>query len=239
MAEEQDLHESVSKWKLPVGVFFKDARRVFKWDILGKEILEIAFPAALAVAADPVASLIDTAFIGHIGPVELAAAGVSIALFNQASRITIFPLVSITTSFVAEEDTVAKMNIKSEKGEQLQKADMLDDLEKGAAEPNGTAKENGKHLEKFSTENSRMEEASAEDDEHVRWEKVHLKRKVLRTTVDKRPSDLMSTNKRQKSRNRSDTLLQHRQHSSLEQYLAFCKPYFSCLQPKFSWASWV
>lgn len=42
-------------------------RRVFKWDILGKEILEIAFPAALAVAADPVASLIDTAFIGHIG----------------------------------------------------------------------------------------------------------------------------------------------------------------------------
>ncbi|PQP96447.1 protein DETOXIFICATION 43 [Prunus yedoensis var. nudiflora] len=155
MAEEQDLHESVSKWKLPVGVFFKDARRVFKWDILGKEILEIAFPAALAVAADPVASLIDTAFIGHIGPVELAAAGVSIALFNQASRITIFPLVSITTSFVAEEDTVAKMNIKSEKGEQLQKADMLDDLEKGAAEPNGTAKENV------------GEEASAEDDEHM------------------------------------------------------------------------
>ncbi|BFG20193.1 hypothetical protein CerSpe_064680 [Prunus speciosa] len=238
MAEEQDLHESVSKWKLPVGVFFKDARRVFKWDILGKEILEIAFPAALAVAADPVASLIDTAFIGHIGPVELAAAGVSIALFNQASRITIFPLVSITTSFVAEEDTVAKMNIKSEKGEQLQKADMLDDLEKGAAEPNSTAKENGKHLEKFSTENSRMEEASAEDDEHVAVGKGALEAKGessdnglpesseankaiaenvklekaekgaaknsdppengSRTTVDKRPSDLMSTNKKAK-----------------------------------------
>ncbi|XP_021800635.1 protein DETOXIFICATION 43-like isoform X3 [Prunus avium] len=160
MAEEQDLHAPVSKWKMPVGVFFKDARRVFKWDILGKEILDIALPAALATAADPIASLIDTAFIGHIGPVELAAAGVSIALFNQASRITIFPLVSITTSFVAEEDTVAKMNIKSEKSEQLQKADMLDDLEKGAAKPNGTAKENGKHLG-----NGKMEEASAEDDE--------------------------------------------------------------------------
>jgi protein involved in sex pheromone biosynthesis len=40
------------------------------------------------------------------GPVELAAVGVSIALFNQASRIAIFPLVSITTSFVAEEDTL-------------------------------------------------------------------------------------------------------------------------------------
>jgi protein involved in sex pheromone biosynthesis len=40
------------------------------------------------------------------GLVELAAVGVSIALFNQASRIAIFPLVSITTSFVAEEDTL-------------------------------------------------------------------------------------------------------------------------------------
>jgi len=47
--------------------------------------------------------------------VELAAAGVSIALFNQASRITIFPLVSITTSFVAEEDTIERMNIKASK----------------------------------------------------------------------------------------------------------------------------
>lgn len=32
--------------------------------------------------------------------------GVSIALFNQVSRIAIFPLVSVTTSFVAEEDTM-------------------------------------------------------------------------------------------------------------------------------------
>ncbi|KAI9116601.1 hypothetical protein K1719_012259 [Acacia pycnantha] len=95
-----------SKWKMPLFVFFNDARNVFKMDSIGKELLGIAFPAALAVAADPIASLIDTAFIGHLGPVELAAAGVSITLFNQASRITIFPLVSITTSFVAEEDTL-------------------------------------------------------------------------------------------------------------------------------------
>lgn len=43
------------------------------------------------------------------GPTELAAVGVSIAVFNQASRITIFPLVSVTTSFVAEEDAASKM----------------------------------------------------------------------------------------------------------------------------------
>ncbi|XP_004499881.1 protein DETOXIFICATION 43-like [Cicer arietinum] len=102
-----------NKWMLPLSVFFKDARLVFKMDSLAKELLGIAFPSALAVAADPIASLIDTAFIGHLGPVELAAAGVSIALFNQASRITIFPLVSITTSFVAEEDTINKINIRA------------------------------------------------------------------------------------------------------------------------------
>ncbi|KAK4773575.1 hypothetical protein SAY87_028594 [Trapa incisa] len=81
------------------------SRLVFKCDALGLEIAQIALPDALALAADPIASLIDTAFIGQIGPVELAAVGVSIALFNQVSRIAIFPPVSVTTSFVAEEDT--------------------------------------------------------------------------------------------------------------------------------------
>ncbi|XP_054812251.1 protein DETOXIFICATION 43-like [Prosopis cineraria] len=98
-----------NKWKMPLLVFFKDARKVLRLDSIGRELLGIAFPAALAVAADPIASLIDTAFIGHLGAVELAAAGISITLFNQASRITIFPLVSVTTSFVAEEDTLKKI----------------------------------------------------------------------------------------------------------------------------------
>ena len=42
--------------------------------------------------------------MSHTGPVELAAVGISIAIFNQASKIAIFPLVSITTSFVAETE---------------------------------------------------------------------------------------------------------------------------------------
>ncbi|AAD30646.1 Hypothetical protein [Arabidopsis thaliana] len=88
----------------PLYIFFSDFRSVLKFDELGLEIARIALPAALALTADPIASLVDTAFIGQIGPVELAAVGVSIALFNQVSRIAIFPLVSITTSFVAEED---------------------------------------------------------------------------------------------------------------------------------------
>uniref|UniRef100_A0A803LBZ5 Protein DETOXIFICATION n=1 Tax=Chenopodium quinoa TaxID=63459 RepID=A0A803LBZ5_CHEQI len=111
-----------NKWKIPLSVFFKDARSVFKMDSLGLEILRIAIPAALALAADPVASLIDTVFIGHIGAVELAAVGVSIAIFNQASKITIYPLVSITTSFVAEEETVSKMNAEVEDAENQKEA---------------------------------------------------------------------------------------------------------------------
>ncbi|KAF3780576.1 DETOXIFICATION 42 protein [Nymphaea thermarum] len=91
-------------------------------DELGIEIAQIAFPAALALTADPIASLVDTAFIGQIGPVELAAVGVAIAVFNQASRIAIFPLVSVTTSFVAEEDATCQVptneltNLELEKG---------------------------------------------------------------------------------------------------------------------------
>ncbi|KAK8614375.1 hypothetical protein V6N13_122735 [Hibiscus sabdariffa] len=56
-----------------------------------------------------------------LGPVELAAVRVSIAIFNQASRITIFPLVTITTSFVAEEDTLAKITPEAAKFEDLEK----------------------------------------------------------------------------------------------------------------------
>ncbi|KAJ9558439.1 hypothetical protein OSB04_013053 [Centaurea solstitialis] len=95
----------------------RSCRLVLKMDALGKEILSIAVPAAMALAADPIASLIDTAFIGRIGPVEIAAVGVSIAIFNQVSKVAIFPLVSITTSFVAEEESLEKMKLQNtEKG---------------------------------------------------------------------------------------------------------------------------
>lgn len=38
-----------------------------KVDELALEILSIALPAALALAADPIASLVDSAFVGHLG----------------------------------------------------------------------------------------------------------------------------------------------------------------------------
>ncbi|XVF47392.1 hypothetical protein PTKIN_Ptkin03bG0105300 [Pterospermum kingtungense] len=120
ITEEDDPYPYRLKMRLPILIFFKGARHVFKLDELGSEIAQIALPAALALTADPIASLVDTAFIGRIGPVELAAVGVSIALFNQVSRIAIFPLVSVTTSFVAEEDTIGRVSPEAQESEYLE-----------------------------------------------------------------------------------------------------------------------
>ncbi|KAJ6984835.1 hypothetical protein D5086_017983 [Populus alba] len=151
MSEEGALQPvGLRKPKIPLSVFFRDARRVFKKDELGSEIIRIALPAAMALAADPVASLVDTAFIGRLGPVEIAAVGVAIAIFNQASKVTIFPLVSITTSFVAEEETLQRnREVEAEKAGDLNKDaesgkakesvpddEMLENLEKGSATNN-------------------------------------------------------------------------------------------------------
>lgn len=119
-------------------MYIQICRHVFSMDAIGREILSMAFPAALALASDPVASLIDTAFIGRLGAVQLAAVGVSIAIFNQASRITIFPIVSITTSFVAEEDTMERMKEEEANKANLVHADTIlvqDSLEKGLPSP--------------------------------------------------------------------------------------------------------
>ncbi|GMP51375.1 hypothetical protein CsSME_00017628 [Camellia sinensis var. sinensis] len=86
----------------------------FKVDALGLEILSIALPAALALAADPIASLVDTAFVGHLGSVELAAIGVSVSVVNLVSKLFNVPLLNVTTSFVAEEQAlVAKSDDES------------------------------------------------------------------------------------------------------------------------------
>lgn len=93
--------------------------------------MPIALPAALALAADPITSLVDTAFVGHLGKfymlsvwflnftfakhesndlagsAELAAVGVSVSVFNLVSKLFNVPLLNVTTSFVAEEQAFA------------------------------------------------------------------------------------------------------------------------------------
>ncbi len=49
-----------------------------------RDILALALPALGALAADPLVSLVDTAFVGRLGPVELAALGVNASVFAFA-----------------------------------------------------------------------------------------------------------------------------------------------------------
>jgi MATE family multidrug resistance protein len=49
-----------------------------------REILTLALPALGALAADPLVSLVDTAFVGRLGRVPLAALGVNVAVFSFA-----------------------------------------------------------------------------------------------------------------------------------------------------------
>lgn len=49
-----------------------------------REIVGLALPAMVALAADPLLSLVDTALVGRLGTVPLAALGVSVALFTLA-----------------------------------------------------------------------------------------------------------------------------------------------------------
>ncbi|KAL6138938.1 hypothetical protein ACLB2K_064216 [Fragaria x ananassa] len=85
-----------------------------KYDGIVVDILSIALPAALALAADPITSLVDTAFVGHLGSVELAAVGVSASVFNLVSKLFNVPLLNITTSFVAEEQALVLGKAKDE-----------------------------------------------------------------------------------------------------------------------------
>ncbi|TVU27509.1 hypothetical protein EJB05_30126 [Eragrostis curvula] len=78
----------------------------FKIDSVAADIISIAAPAVLALAADPITALVDTAFVGHIGSAELAAVGASIAVFNLVSKLFNVPLLTVTTSFVAEQQAV-------------------------------------------------------------------------------------------------------------------------------------
>ncbi|KAH1199403.1 Protein DETOXIFICATION 44, chloroplastic [Glycine max] len=112
-ASSQNKMPTLIPWKLrpsnplPLNRLMIPLLRCFVVSVL------IALPAALALAADPIASLIDTAFVGHIGAVELAAVGVSASGFNLVSKAFNVPLLNVTTSFVAEEQALIRKEEES------------------------------------------------------------------------------------------------------------------------------
>ncbi|KAM7268054.1 hypothetical protein ACFE04_010220 [Oxalis oulophora] len=205
MAEPQ-LTNNVNNWKMPLLFFFNDARLVFKMDSLGKEILRIAVPGALALAADPVASLIDTAFIGRIGAVELGAVGVAIAIFNQASKVTIFPLVNITTSFVAEEEAVGINSVSGSKDKESPEKISANETEvkelPPPPPPPGDSKQNveGSSLNKIKAKDPGPKDRDLERGESVNGEKkkVQTENGMLSTATGLSSENLKARSKKEK-----------------------------------------
>lgn len=68
-----------------------------------QELVMLSLPAIAGQALEPLAQLMETAYIGRLGPVELASAGVSMSVFNIISKLFNMPLLSVATSFVAED----------------------------------------------------------------------------------------------------------------------------------------
>jgi len=68
---------------------------------LDKEIISISLPMLATLAADPIAGLVDTAYLGRLGASELAGVGVALSIFNTVSKLFSVPLLSVTTSSVA------------------------------------------------------------------------------------------------------------------------------------------
>lgn len=80
-------------------------------DDFGQELMVLAIPAIIGQAIEPMGQLMETAYVGRLGPVELAAVGVSISIFNLISKLFNIPLLNVTTSFVAED---ASKTVRSE-----------------------------------------------------------------------------------------------------------------------------
>nr|XP_023870793.1 protein DETOXIFICATION 45, chloroplastic-like isoform X3 [Quercus suber] len=75
----------------------------------------LSLPAIGGQALEPLAQLMETAYIGRLGPVELGSAGISTNIFNCISKLFNIPLLSIATSFVAED--ISKNSVKDSASE--------------------------------------------------------------------------------------------------------------------------
>ncbi|XP_030941386.1 protein DETOXIFICATION 45, chloroplastic-like isoform X2 [Quercus lobata] len=75
----------------------------------------LSLPAIGGQALEPLAQLMETAYIGRLGPVELGSAGISTNIFNCISKLFNIPLLSVATSFVAED--ISKNSVKDSSSE--------------------------------------------------------------------------------------------------------------------------
>jgi len=75
---------------------------------LTREFFSIGFPAFIQLAAEPLASLVDTAYLGRLGPDVLGGAGVAISAQYAVSKLYNDPLLRTSISLVASIDGQAR-----------------------------------------------------------------------------------------------------------------------------------
>jgi hypothetical protein len=83
---------------------------------LNKEFFSIAVPAFIQLAAEPLASLVDTAYLGRMGPEVLGGAGVAISAQYAVSKLYNDPLLRTSISLIASQDGKARGNQASDTG---------------------------------------------------------------------------------------------------------------------------
>jgi len=71
---------------------------------LTREFFSIAIPAFVQLAAEPLAGLVDTAYLGRLGPEVLGGAGVAISAHYAIGKLYNDPLLRTSISLVASED---------------------------------------------------------------------------------------------------------------------------------------
>lgn len=69
-----------------------------------REFLTIGGPALIQLAAEPLASLVDTAYLGRLGPDVLGGAGVAVSAQYAVSKLYNDPLLRTSISLVAAQD---------------------------------------------------------------------------------------------------------------------------------------
>ena len=76
-----------------------------------KQNLAIALPALMGLLADPVLSMVDTGFVGTIGPLHLGALGVCTGIFNMFFSIFRGSTVATTSLMASTQDPAEKRHI--------------------------------------------------------------------------------------------------------------------------------
>jgi putative MATE family efflux protein len=75
---------------------------------LTEEFVRIGGPALVQLAAEPLASLVDTAYLGRLGPHMLGGAGVAVSAQYAVSKLYNDPLLRTSISLVAAQDGASR-----------------------------------------------------------------------------------------------------------------------------------